>query len=292
MADPDHTNSIQLLPPKVKDIGDFEVRRVLPSAGRRMVGPFLFWDHFGPVTLPAGRNMDVRPHPHIGLATVTWLFEGEITHRDSLGFVQNITPGAVNWMTAGRGIVHSERTPQERRDQENRLHGLQLWLGLPEEHEETGPEFFHHAAGELPRVTVDDVTFDLIAGEALGEASPVKVYSPLCYLATELAPGQGIDWPRQYSEQAVYLVEGDLAVDGGEVPTHHMAVLPDADSVRIATAGGARIAILAGEPIGARTVWWNFVSSSKDRIRAAAELWRSGGFERVPGDEEFIPLPE
>jgi redox-sensitive bicupin YhaK (pirin superfamily) len=280
------------LEPKVKDIGDFEVRRVLPAARQRSVGPFVFWDHFGPVTLPAGRNMDVRPHPHIGLATVTWLFEGVITHRDSLGHVQDITPGAVNWMTAGRGIVHSERTPRERRGQDNPLHGLQIWLGLPEQHEETAPEFFHYPASSLPQVEHDGVCFSLIAGSALGAQSPVKVYSPLCYLTAVLQPGQSLSWPRQFPEQAVYLVGGDLSVDGEDIAQHHMAVLPDQDRVQLGTRGGARIAILGGEPIGTRFLWWNFVSSSRERIRTAALAWRDGGFERVPGDDEFIPLPD
>lgn len=278
--------------PTTKDLGDFEVRRLLPSKKCRMVGPFVFWDHFGPVTLPAGRNLDVRPHPHIGLATVTWLFKGEILHRDSLGHVQNITPGAVNWMTAGRGIVHSERTPPERRSQPNDLHGLQIWLGLPDTHESTDPEFFHYPAGSLPRPERDGVRFNLIAGRALGAESPVKTYSPLCYLTAELSPGQVFTWPRAYPEQAVYCVEGAVDVDGERVEALRMAVLPDRDGVRISSADGARIAILAGEPIGRRLVWWNFVASSPDRIRAAAEKWRSGGFERVPGDDEFIPLPQ
>jgi redox-sensitive bicupin YhaK (pirin superfamily) len=236
--------------------------------------------------------MDVRPHPHIGLATVTWLFEGCITHRDSLGNVQDITPGAVNWMTAGHGIVHSERTPDARRGQSNDLHGLQIWLGLPEGDEEAAPGFVHIAADRLPKIDIDTVTMDLIAGRALGEESPVPVHSPLCYLAARLAPGQALDWPRQYSEQATYVVEGELSVDGQQVPTHHMAVLPDAGKVRLESQGGARIAVLAGEPVGHRYLWWNFVSSSVARIREAAQQWKDGGFEPVPGDDEFIPLPE
>jgi len=285
-------NEACLIEPLVKDIGDFDVRRLLPSAARRSVGPFVFWDHFGPVTLPAGRNMDVRPHPHIGLATLTWLFEGKITHRDSLGYVQDITPGAANWMTAGRGIVHSERTPDALRGRANDLHGLQIWLGLPEEHEETEPGFVHYPAGAMPVVERDGVAFDLIAGAALGAESPVRVHSPLCYLAAVLPPGQEFTWPRQYPEQAIYVVEGGVEVAGAEVPVHRMAVLPADDSVAVRSAGGARIAVLAGEPLGRRYLWWNFVSSSRDRIRAAAAEWAAGGFERVPGDEEFIPLPE
>ena len=281
-----------LIRPATKDLGDFEVRRLLPSTARRSVGPFVFWDHFGPVTLPAGNNMDVRPHPHIGLATVTWLFEGEIMHRDSLGCIQNIKPGAVNWMTAGRGIVHSERTPDERRNQPNPLHGLQIWLGLPDEHEDAEPEFHHYPAESLPTVSLDGINFDLIAGSALGAESPVRVFSPLCYLAAKLSPGQHMDWPRQYAEQAVYVVEGSVDIDGSEVSAYNMAVLPDAESVRIGSMNGARIAILAGEPIGERFLWWNFIASSRERLQEAAKIWADGGFERVPGDDEFIPLPE
>jgi len=281
-----------LIEPAIKDIGDFEVRRLLPSTIRRSVGPFVFWDHFGPVTLPAGHGMDVRPHPHIGLATVTWLFAGEILHRDSLGSVQNIEPGAVNWMTAGKGIVHSERTPDELRNQSNQLHGLQIWLGLPDEHEEAEPEFHHYPAGSLPSVNLGGVNFDLIAGSALGAESPVRVFSPLCYLAAELNPGQSVEWPRQYAEQAIYVVEGSVDIDGTAVSSYHMSVLPDAESVRLDSTDGARIAILAGEPIGQRFLFWNFVSSNRERLREAAKTWADGGFERVPGDDEYIPLPE
>jgi redox-sensitive bicupin YhaK (pirin superfamily) len=286
------SEQIQLIPPKVTDLGAFEVRRLLPSNNRRSIGPFLFWDHFGPVTLAAGNNMDVRPHPHIGLATLTWLFEGEIMHRDSLGYEQNITPGAVNWMTAGRGIVHSERTPDERRNMENPLHGLQIWLGLPDEHEETEPGFQHYPADTIPRLELNGVSFDLIAGAALGAESPVQVFSPLCYLAAVLEPGQSFNWPRQYAEQAIYVVEGQVGLGGQVVPAHHMAVLPDADSVRVSSDEGARIALLAGESIGRRYLWWNFVSSDRERLHSAAKLWADGGFDRVAGDDEFIPLPD
>lgn len=280
------------LTPNVKDIGDFEVRRLLPAVEQRAVGPFLFWDHFGPVTLPAGRNMDVRPHPHIGLATLTWLFEGEIMHRDSLGYVQNITPGAVNWMTAGRGIVHSERTPDERRGLENPIHGLQIWLGLPNGSEEVAPDFQHYPPEAIPVVRLGDIEANLIAGEALGEASPVSVYSPLCYIAAELAAGQAFTWNRHYAEEAIYVVEGAIVIDDETVPAHTMAVLPAADSVRVLSEGGARIAVLGGEPLGPRYLVWNLVSSSRERIDEALALWDSGGFDRVDGDDEFIPLPD
>ncbi len=284
--------SLTQLQPLVKDIGDFEVRRLLPAAQQRAVGPFVFWDHFGPVTLPADANMDVRPHPHIGLATLTWLFDGEIMHRDSLGNTRRIAAGAVNWMTAGRGIVHSERTPDDRRGQEKPLHGLQIWLGLPEGSEEVAPAFEHYPDEAIPRVSLGDVTFDLIAGEALGARSPVSVYSPLCYLAAELAPGQGFEWTRLYPEEAIYVVEGSVTIDGETVGAHTMAMLPAADTLEVRSGPGARIALLGGEPLGHRYLVWNFVSSSRERIDEALMLWDGGGFDRVDGDEEFIPLPD
>ncbi len=284
--------TILTLTPLVKDIGDFEVRRLLPATQQAAVGPFVFWDHFGPVTLPADRNMDVRPHPHIGLATLTWLFEGEIMHRDSLGNDQSIRPGAVNWMTAGRGIVHSERTPQALRDTPKPLHGLQIWLGLPDESEEVAPDFQHYPAEQIPRVQLGDVSLSLVAGRALGARSPVAVYSPLCYLTATLQPGQSFEWTRLYPEEAVYVVAGSLGIDGATVETHSMALLPDKEHVRISSEQGATIALLGGEPLGKRFLVWNFVSSSRERIAAAASLWDEGGFDRVPGDDEFIPLPD
>jgi len=280
------------LQPVVKDIGDFEVRRLLPSEQQRAVGPFVFWDHFGPVTLPVGAHMDVRPHPHIGLATLTWLFDGEIMHRDSLGNTQRIRPGEVNWMTAGRGIVHSERTPEDRRGKENPLHGLQIWLGLPDGQEEVEPAFEHYAAGAIPTVRIGDVAFDLIAGRALGGESPVATYSPLCYLAAELAPGAAFDWSRHYPEEAIYVVEGEVAVEGEVIEAHTMAPLGGRDGCRVASGKGARMALLGGESLGCRHLTWNFVSSRRARIGEALALWDAGGFDRVPGDDEQIPLPD
>lgn len=284
--------TILSLSPLIKDIGDFEVRRLLPSQHQAAVGPFVFWDHFGPVTLPAERNMDVRPHPHIGLATLTWLFEGEIMHRDSLGHVQSIRPGAVNWMTAGRGIVHSERTPDELRDVEQPIHGLQIWLGLPDESEEVAPNFQHYPEDQIPEVRLGDVTFSLIAGRALGARSPVAVYSPLVYLAASLSPGQEFEWTRLYPEEAIYVVAGSLEIDGERVQAHRMALLPDRETVQVRSDEGATIALLGGEPLGKRFLVWNFVSSSRQRITDALRLWDEGGFDRVPGDDEFIPLPD
>jgi redox-sensitive bicupin YhaK (pirin superfamily) len=284
--------SLLVIEPAVKDLGDFEVRRLLPAAARKMVGPFIFWDHFGPVTLPAGRGMDVRPHPHIGLATVTYLFEGEILHRDSLGHVQAIRPGAVNWMTAGRGIVHSERTDESRRSEENPLHGLQIWLALPLEEEDHEPEFYHYPEGSLPTVSCGDANFTLIAGAALGAESPVRVYSPLFYMETVLAAGQGFEMPEEYPERAIYVVSGQIDVDGIEVGATKLAVLAKGACPRVEARAETRLAAFGGEPVGNRRIWWNFVASSKERIQSAAERWADGGFERVPGDDEFIPLPK
>lgn len=284
--------ALLIIEPAVKDIGDFEVRRLLPAAARKMVGPFVFWDHFGPVTLPAGRGLDVRPHPHIGLATVTYLFEGEILHRDSLGNEQAIRPGAVNWMTAGRGIVHSERTDERKRGQPNPLHGLQLWLALPLEDEDHEPEFLHYPEGSLPTAACGDVEFTLIAGRALGEESPVRVCSPLFYMEGSLAAGQGFHVPDEYDERALYVVSGAVTIDGVEVRAHRLAVFASRGRPWVEAAEDTRLAVFGGENVGERRIWWNFVASSMERIRTAAEHWADGGFDRVPGDDEFIPLPD
>jgi redox-sensitive bicupin YhaK (pirin superfamily) len=281
-----------ILSPAERDIGDFSVRRLLPSAACRMVGPFVFWDHFGPVTLPAGRGMDVRPHPHIGLATVTYLFEGEIMHRDSLGCEQAIRPGAVNWMTAGRGIVHSERTRDALRDQPKPLHGLQIWLALPDAHEDVEPAFHHYPEGSLPVIRSDDAEFTLIAGTALGARSPVEVFSPLCYMETALQAGQSFRLPNEHPERAIYMAQGSAHAGSGLVGEHAMAVFEPGNEPEIRALEDCRIAVFGGAPVGRRHVWWNFVASSRERIRRAADLWAAGGFDRVPGDPEYIPLPD
>ncbi|NIM69862.1 MAG: pirin family protein [Xanthomonadales bacterium] len=281
-----------IIAPDIRDLGTFSVRRLLPGRGRRTVGPFIFWDHFGPVTLPPGTGVDVRPHPHIGLATVTYLFEGEIMHRDSLGCVQAIRPGAVNWMTAGRGIVHSERTADDKRAQAKRLHGLQIWLALPDEQEDAAPAFRHYPAGSLPLFEHEGVMMTLIAGNALGEASPVQVLSPLFYLEARLQAGQSFQLPDEYPERAVYVAQGAVTADGTPVDSYHMALFEPGGTPVIEAPEGARLAVLGGEPVGERHIWWNFVASTRERIRAAAEEWAGGGFERVPGDDEFIPLPD
>jgi redox-sensitive bicupin YhaK (pirin superfamily) len=283
-----------LLKPKPRDIGAFDVLRVLPAIEARSVGPFIFFDHFGPVDIAPGGGMDVRPHPHIGLATVTYLFEGEILHRDSLGFVQPISPGDVNWMIAGRGIVHSERTRPELRASGFRMHGIQSWVALPKEDEEVEPSFHHHPSASLPTWTQVGVALKLVAGTAWGRESPVKVHMPTLYVAMVFEPGARITVPAEHAERAVYVATGSLDVGETEVEQHQMAVLNEGLDVAL-TAGsdGAKVMLLGGAPLdGPRHLWWNFVSSSKDRIEKARDDWRAMAIGMVPGDDEFIPLPE
>ena len=275
------------------DLGDLVVGRVLPSAARRMVGPFIFFDHMGPADLPPGHGIDVRPHPHIGLATVTYLFEGEIIHRDSLGSHQAIRPGDVNWMTAGRGIVHSERTAAERRREGSRLNGLQLWVALPVAHEETAPQFHHHPADTLPVIEVAGARVRIIAGEAYGRCSPVMTFSPLFYADVSLPPGCEFALTDAYSERAAYVIDGHLSCEREPAGPGSMLVFARGASAVLRTERGARVAVLGGEPVGERHIYWNFVSSSLGRIEQAKRDWREGRFPKVPGDEhEFIPLPE
>ena len=283
----------QLIEPRARDLGGFDVRRVLPHASRPMVGPFIFFDHFGPVQFERGRGVDVRPHPHICLATVTYLFEGELVHRDSLGCVQAIVPGDVNWMTAGSGIVHSERTSAQQRAVGARIHGIQSWVALPRASEETEPAFSHHGAGELPIVERDGVKLRLIAGQAWGEASPVQTLSDLHYADAVFAPGARIELPAKHSERAVYVVEGELQVgEGPLVVAGRMAVLAPGSDVSILSRGAARAMLLGGAPLdGERHIWWNFVASSHERIERAKRDWAEDRFARVPGDDERIPLP-
>lgn len=290
----DRTGTIELvIASQAKDLGDFEVRRVLPSPERQRVGPFIFFDHMGPAVFPSGRGVGVRPHPHIGLATVTYLFDGVIQHRDSLGFDQPITPGAVNWMTAGRGIVHSERTPEELRARGSRLHGLQVWLALPKEAEETAPSFVHHPAGTLPTIDRPGSHLTLIAGSAYGRRSPVRTASETFYLAGDLEPGAEIALPDEHEERAVYVVQGRLELDAESFGAGTMAVVRPGASPRLRAREASRVALLGGAPLaGERFLWWNFVSSSRERIEQAKSDWQSGRFAEVPGDPEFIPLPE
>lgn len=283
-----------VIEPRARDLGEFEVRRVLPNAKRRSVGPFVFFDHMGPVVFGPGKGVNVRPHPHIGLATVTYLFEGAILHRDSLGTEVAINPGAVNWMVAGRGIVHSERTAPEDIARDMAMEGIQAWIGLPVANEETDPSFAHHAADDLPQFERDGVGYRLIAGDAFGHEAPVRVFSPIFYLHGEAPAGSTIDLPDHHEERAIYVVSGALVIggetyDGGKMVVFNAGATPD-----ITATEETRFMQLGGAPLdGKRTVWWNFVSSDKDRMEAAKERWKSGGFDIVPGDEEeFIPLPE
>jgi redox-sensitive bicupin YhaK (pirin superfamily) len=286
------TNSIRdVLEPEVKDLGGFSARRVLPHRTRQMVGPFIFFDHLGPATFAAGKGMDVRSHPHINLATVTYLFEGVLLHRDSLNVVQEIHPGAVNWMTAGRGIVHSERTPNAARSHETKLHGIQTWVALPDEQEETEPWFRHYPATDIPIWQYQGVSITLIAGQAYGRTSPVQTFSPMIYLDVQLPAGTQFTLPPDYSEQAVYSVTNDLSVDGELLEPQRMLILPE-QTVNISATADARCIVVGGEPVGKRHKWWNFVSSRLDRIEQAKLDWKNGRFDQVPREPEFIPLPE
>jgi redox-sensitive bicupin YhaK (pirin superfamily) len=258
------STALQLIQPKSHDLGGgFVVRRCLPSALRQAVGPFLFFDHFGPITARPGDNHDVRPHPHIGLATVTYLFEGAMLHRDSTGVVQRIDPGAINWMTAGRGIVHSERTPDELRGVERRSHGLQLWCALPAEHEEDTPAFQHHAAHELPEHKLPDAAVRVLIGSAFGLSSPVATLSPTLYVDIALVSGGSLVLPAAAEERAVYSVDAEIEVGGTPVPAHTLAVLPAGSQPLLHARGGARVVMVGGAPLGHRFIVWNFVSSRR-----------------------------
>ena len=277
-----------------RDIGGFAVRRALPSAARRLVGPFAFFDHMGPADFAPGQGLDVRPHPHIGLATVTYLFDGEIVHRDSLGSHQPIRPGDINWMTAGRGIVHSERTGSELRRAGSRLHGLQLWVALPAAHEETAPEFHHHAAATLPALNLAGARIRLLAGTAYGRTAPVKTLSPLFYADVALPAGSELPLPSEHAERATYVVDGAVRVGEESAERGRMLVFANGAEVALQATTDARIMLIGGAPIdGERHLWWNFVSGSTARIEQAKRDWKEGRFPKVPGDEaESIPLPE
>ena len=276
-----------------RDLGGFEVGRVLPYAKRRMVGPFIFFDHMGPADFPPGipSSVDVRPHPHIGLSTLTYLFDGEITHRDSVGSEIAIRPGEVNWMTAGRGITHSERFERARREG-GRMNGIQAWVALPREDEETAPSFVHHGEAELPRIDEAGVRLRVIAGEALGTRSPVPVYSPLFYLHAELAAGALAVLPIAYAERAAYVVSGSIEVDGPAHGPGEMIVFRAGAPLRLRAHSAATVMLLGGEPIGERFIEWNFVSSSRERIEQAKADWRAGRMKLPDFDHgEWIALP-
>jgi redox-sensitive bicupin YhaK (pirin superfamily) len=279
--------------PRPRDIGGFEVRRALPSAERRSVGPFVFFDQMGPAELPPGSGIDVRPHPHIGLATVTYLLAGTIVHRDSLGTVQSIEPGEVNWMTAGRGIVHSERSDIELRKRPQKLYGIQIWVALPRQHEETAPDFTHYAAESLPQIEGEGKIVRVIAGSLFGKTSPVKTFSKLFYGDTACQAGASLSVSNEHEERAIYLLEGKVEIAGQSFEPGRLLVFSSGEKVRVRAISTARLLVFGGEPLdGPRHLWWNFVSSSRERIEEAKADWKAGGFAPVPGDAEFIPLPE
>lgn len=282
-----------LVAPRVHDLGGFEVRRAVPSIQARSVGPFVFVDHMGPAVFAPGRGIDIRPHPHIGLATVTFLWAGRIDHRDSLGSEQTIGPGDVNWMTAGRGIVHSERTPPGPRADGHALHGLQTWVALPRAHEETAPAFHHHAAATLPVLDVPGGRLRVVAGRGYGEESPVRVFADTLYVAIDLDADGEVALDAAHRERALYVLDGEAQLDGADIPAMHLVVLDDGVRHRLRAKTSLKAMLLGGEPLdGPRHLWWNFVSSSRERIEQAKDDWRDGRFGPVPGETESIPLPE
>jgi redox-sensitive bicupin YhaK (pirin superfamily) len=288
---------MELLSAHSKDLGGgFTVRRLLPAAQVRAVGPFVFFDHFGPIDARPEDNHDVRPHPHIGLATVTYLFEGAMQHRDSTGVVQRIEPGAINLMIAGRGVVHSERTPDDLRGVTRRSHGLQLWLALPEADEEAAPAFSHTPETAIPRWALGGVSARVLIGGAWGATSPVPTRSPTLYIDLQLARGAQLVLPPQWAqERALYAVEGSCTLDGQTLAPQTMAVLPAGRDVQLSADANMRCVLIGGAPLGQRFMWWNFVSSRKERIVQAAEAWAAQpneAFAQVAGESEFIPLPE
>lgn len=281
----------QLIKPKQKDLGGFSVRRLFPTIGLKSVGPWVFFDHMGPAEFPPGEGVNVRPHPHIGIATVTYLFEGEILHRDSLGSYQAITPGDINLMIAGKGIVHSERERSELTRQSRVLNGLQLWMALPNDQEEIEPEFHHYHKDALPAASINDVPLRVMIGSAYGMTSPVKTLAQTLYVEAQLQSGQKLDSP-QCAECAVYVASGEIEIDGIPVPEYSMAILNTDVNPTIETLTESRVAFIGGENLGKRYIDWNFVSSSQERIEQAKQDWKDRKFPLVPGDEdEFIPLP-
>ena len=279
--------------PRARDLGGFSVRRALPSTQRQMVGPFIFFDQMGPAEFLLGAGIDVRPHPHIGLSTVTYLFDGEIMHRDSLGNALSIRPGELNWMTAGRGIAHSERTPPELRSLGSKLFGIQSWVALSARDEEAAPDFLHYGAEEMPVLSGEHKTIRVIAGSVLGSSSPVRSSSAMFYADVAMRAGASVPLDPDYEERAIYTVDGDVEIAGDLFGPAQLLVFRPGDRITIRAKTDARFMTLGGEPMDSpRHIWWNFVSSRKDRIEQAKADWRMGRFDAVPGDSEFIPLPE
>ena len=283
-----------MIVPRSVDVGHFVVRRALPHARRRMVGPFIFFDHFGPAEFHSGQGIDVRPHPHIGLATVTYLFDGEIMHRDSLGTAAPIRPGEVNWMTAGRGIVHSERTAPEHRREGEPIHGLQCWVALPANEEERTPSFSHHDSAALPCLNENGKTVRVVAGDIYGERSPVETLSETLFADVRLTAGTALPFDTAVEERAAYLVAGEVDIAGDSFTPDRLLVFRPGDAITITARSDAHLVLLGGAAMdGPRHIWWNFVSSRKERIEQAKADWKLARFDTVPGDDkEFIPLPE
>lgn len=282
----------QVLAGNTRDLGGFSVSRVLPQAKLRNVGPFVFFDHLGPADFAPGSGIDVRPHPHIGLATVTYLFDGSLTHRDSLGTVVDIAPGAVNWMTAGCGITHSERTPPDPRAAGQRMHGIQSWVALPRDHAEDAPAFAHHPAATLPSITFAGAKRTLIAGTAFHATSPIAALSPMFYMDVDAETGASVALPGEHEERAIYIVSGAIDLDGVRYDAGRMLVLVPGGEVAWTALEPTRAMLLGGAQLdGPRHIEWNFVSDSVDRIEQAKADWRAGRFPQVPGESEFIPLP-
>lgn len=288
------SNVSLIIEERPRNIGNFMVGRLLPFREKRMVGPFAFIDHMGPAEMSASENMDVAPHPHIGLSTLTFLFEGSVMHKDSLGTEVEITPGQVNWMTAGKGIVHSERTPKRLRDKPKRMHGLQIWIALPKELEDMEPTFFHADENELPAWEQKGVSFKLIAGEAFGRKSPVPVYSPLYYLELKSKEQTTVSIGKElFGESALYILEGSISSEGNTYTPKHILVAKDSTLCEFEMAANTTIYIFGGEPFAEeRFIYWNFVSSSKEKIEAAKTRWQAQQFPPVPGETDFVPLPE
>lgn len=285
-------NIEMVIEPHEKDLGGFTVRRSLPSPERKMVGPFIFFDHAGPARFKSGEGLDVRPHPHINLATITYLFDGVIMHRDSLGKTQPIKPGEINLMVAGKGIVHSERTPLEIRTKEHDLHALQLWIALPEEHEETEPSFHHYEDSQLPSKQEDGLSVRVMIGDAYGLTSPVRTFSPTLYIEATLAKGATLDLPDNIRDRGVYLVSGRVSLGLSELDSQRMYILDQSRGLSLTASEPTRLVVIGGEPLGDRKIWWNFVSSRPERIEQAKQAWLENSLGQVPNETEYIPLPE
>ncbi|MBN9599255.1 MAG: pirin family protein [Afipia sp.] len=295
LGDPQTCDALELvIVPRTRDLGDgFAVRRALPHGRRQMVGPFIFFDHFGPVQFIAGQGMDVRPHPHIGLATVTYLFDGSIMHRDSEGHIQEIRPGAMNLMTAGRGIAHSERTPDVERASGQKMLGLQSWVALPAGHEEIAPSFQHYDATRLPTVQDNGIRARVIAGSAFGASSPVETVSDWFYVEVNLDAGMSAPLDADHEERAIYVVDGEVEIAGERYEGPRLLIFRPGDRITVKAARPTRMMFLGGTALeGPRYIWWNFVSSSRERIEQAKQDWKTGRFAHVPEETEFIPLPE